>query len=72
MEVECLTVKNVVPDFWALNCVGSDSDPFDPADDIDANMLMFTATNTTSVDLGIGSILEMAHIRHIHWRFVSV
>lgn len=41
------------PDFWILNCVGSDSDPFDPADDIDANMLMFIATNSTSVDLGL-------------------
>ena len=41
------------PDFWSLNCVGSDSDPFDPNDDIDPNMLMFTATNTTSVDVGL-------------------
>ena len=41
------------PDFWSLDCVGSDSDPFDPSDDIDPNMLMFTVTNTTSVDLGL-------------------
>ena len=41
------------PDFWSLDCVGSISNPFDPTDDIDPNMLMFTVTNSTSVDLGI-------------------
>ena len=41
------------PDFWLNGCEGSDSDPFDPTDDIDPNMLMFTATNTTSIDFGL-------------------
>ena len=41
------------PDFWSLDCVGADGNPWDPTDDIDPNMLMFTATNTTSIDLGI-------------------
>jgi len=41
------------PDFWSLGCVGADGNPWDSTDDIDPNMLMFTATNTTSVDLGL-------------------
>ena len=41
------------PDFWSLGCNGSVSNPWDPSDDIDPNMLMFIAENSTSVDLDI-------------------
>jgi len=42
------------PEFWLVDCLGSPSNPLDPADDLDDNVLMFTASNTTSgMDPGI-------------------
>jgi len=41
------------PDFWSLDCNGSSSNPWDPSDDINPNMLMFTAENSTEIDLNI-------------------
>ena len=35
-------------EFWVLDCIGSPSDPFDPADDIQENVLYFTASNTSA------------------------
>ena len=34
-------------EFWDMNCLNADGDPWDPADDIDPNMMFFEAMNTS-------------------------